>query len=95
MRLHDGRTRTRSQDVYTMRRYVILYRRGTGDWGRLTAGVHRGLYHRPEIKAAVVLHRDNPAAEGVAVRLGDEIFNVMVTVEPKTENTFAFEESPC
>jgi len=78
-----------------MRRYVILYRRGTGDWGRLTPGVHQGLYDRPEINAAVAFLRDNPAAEGVAVRLGDETFNVMVTVEPKAENTFAFEELPC
>ena len=36
----------------------------------------------------------NEAAEGVAVRLGDEHFNIMVTLEPKTENTFDLEE-PC
>jgi hypothetical protein len=73
-----------------MRKYVILYRRGSNPWGRLTPGVHQGLYGKPEIDAAVAFLRDNTAAEGVAIRLGDETFNVMVTMEPKTENAFTF-----
>jgi hypothetical protein len=73
-----------------MRRYVILYRRGTGNWGRMTPSIHAGLYDKPEVNAAIAFLRDNSAAEGVAVRLGDECFNVMVTMEPKTENAFDF-----
>jgi len=75
-----------------MRNYVILYRRGMGQWGRLTPGVHQGLYDRPEIRAAIDFLRDNRAAVGVAVRLDDETFNVMVADEPKTENSFPLEE---
>lgn len=74
------------------RRYVILYRRGTGNWGRLTPLVHRGMYDKPEINAAIAFVRFFDAVEGVAVRLGDETFNVMVTTEPKAENAFDFEE---
>lgn len=77
-----------------MRRYVILFRRGGCSWGRLTPGVHRGLYDKPEVNAAIAFLYGNPAAQGVAVQLGDETFNVMVTAEPKAENTFAFEEAP-
>jgi hypothetical protein len=73
-----------------MRKYLILYRRGIGDWGRMTPGIHKGLYDRPEVNAAVAFLRENPAAEGAAVRIGDETFNVMVTNEPKTENAFDF-----
>ena len=73
-----------------MRKYVILYRRGTGVWGCMTPGIHEGLYDKPEIDAAVTFLRENSAAEGVAVRLGDETFNVMVTTEPQTENAFDF-----
>ena len=79
-----------------MRHYVILYRRGTGRWGRMTPGIHQGLYDRPEIHAAIAFLRDHPAAEGVAMRLGDESFNIMITAEPKAENTFALnEEETC
>jgi len=78
-----------------MRQYIILYRRGTGKWGRLTPGVHQRLYDKPEIDAAVAFLRNNLAAEGVAVRLGEESFNIMVTAEPKTKNTFGFEEEGC
>lgn len=73
-----------------MRKYVILYRRGVGKWGRLTPEVHRGFYDRTEIDAAVNFLRTNPCAEGVAVRLDDETFNVVVVTDPKTENTFDF-----
>jgi hypothetical protein len=78
-----------------MRRYVIYYRRGEGRWGPLTPIVHQNLYHRAEVNAAVAFLRDNPAAEGVIVRLSDELFNVMVTLEPTTENALAFEEVGC
>lgn len=73
-----------------MRKYVILYRRGTGKWGRLTPDVHQGFYDQPAIVAAVDFLRANPNAEAVAVRLEDELFNVVVVTEPKTENTFDF-----
>lgn len=75
-----------------MRRYVILYRRGTGKWGRMTPEIHRGLYDRPEVNAAVAFLRDNPAAEGVAVRLEDETFNIMVVAASDEPNAFTFDE---
>ena len=74
-----------------MRKYVILYRRGTGKRGRLTPISHMGLYDNPEVNAAVTFLRDNPSSEGVIVRREDELFNVMVCYEPKTPNTFEFE----
>lgn len=73
-----------------MRKYVILYRRGKGRWGRVAPGLHQGLYDRPEVNAAVVFLRDNPAAQGVAVVIGDEQFNVIATSNPDENNTFEF-----
>ena len=78
-----------------MRRYVILYRRGKGDWGRVTPGVHAGIYDKPEVNTAIAFLRINPSAEGVIVRLQDELFNIMVCHEPKTVNAFEFEADPC
>lgn len=73
-----------------MRRYMIWYRRGRGvsGWGRLTPSVHQGLYDKPEITAAVAFLRDNPATEVVAIRLGDEMYKVVVTLDTKAENSF-------
>jgi len=73
-----------------MRSYVILYRRGTGRWGQVNPVVHLGLYDREEVWKAVDYLRENDAAEGVALRLGDEAFNICVTLEPKTPDTFEF-----
>jgi hypothetical protein len=73
-----------------MRRYVILYRRGTGLWGKLTPVVHLKLYDRVEVHQAFNYLRENNAAEGIALRLGDEAFNICVTLEPKTPDTFEF-----
>ena len=41
-----------------MRKYVILFRRGTAKWGRLTPHVHAGFYDRPEIQMAVAFLRE-------------------------------------
>lgn len=78
-----------------MRQYVILYRRGAGKWGRVTPQLHRGLYDKPAVNAAIVFLRENPAAEGVAVRLDDEQFNIMVVAASDEPNIFTFEEAKC
>lgn len=75
-----------------MRKYLVYYRRGKGAWGILTPSVHAGLYQRPEIDAAKVFLHDNPAVEGIAIRLDDELFNLVVTADPKAENTFALDD---
>lgn len=77
-----------------MRRYVILFRRGKGNWGRLEPGTHRTLYDRPEIHAAIQFMRDNPTTEGMSIRLGDEQFNVVAVLD-EAANSFTFEEGTC
>jgi hypothetical protein len=78
-----------------MRKYVILYRRGMGEWGRVTPGVHAGIYDKPAVNDAIAFLQTNPSAEGVVVRLDEELFNIMVCHEPKTPNAFEFEGDPC
>jgi hypothetical protein len=78
-----------------MRQYFVFYRRGGQDqkWGKLTPFVHLGLYDRREIRQAVTFMRENPSVEGVAIRLGDESFNLVVfTQEATAPQAFSFEE---
>jgi hypothetical protein len=72
-----------------MRQYAIFYRRGTGKWGRLEPNTHYSLYSRPEVSAAVAFMQAVPSAEGVALRLGDERFN-LTAFEPGVEDEQAF-----
>jgi len=61
-----------------MKQYAILYKRaGSEKWARLTPNVDMNLYDKPEVTAAVDHLRQNPASEGVSVRIGNEQFNVM------------------
>jgi hypothetical protein len=79
-----------------MRQYVILYRRGSPDrkWGRLTPNVRRNLYDCEEIRGAVAFMRGNPAAEGLAVQLGEETCNIVAfTQEAKAPQAFPFVEA--
>ena len=75
-----------------MRQYAIYYRRGGGKFGRLEANAHHSLYSRPEVSTAIGFMQTNPTAEGVAVRLGDELFNIMsLAQEAIAPNAFVFD----
>lgn len=77
-----------------MRQYFIYYRRGGPDrkWGKLTPAIHQGLYQREPVQAVVTFIRDNPAVEGVAVRIDDEMFNIIAfTQEAEAPQAFKFE----
>jgi hypothetical protein len=60
-----------------MRRFIIYHRRGRNRWRQLQPGVHDEAYKRPAVQDAVRYMRDNPEVAGIAVRLGDELFNLM------------------
>lgn len=83
-----------NQEKAATRQYVIYYRRGGGTWGQLEPQVHEGLYKRPEVAFGVALMSANPFVEGLCVRLGDDLFNIMALIEGNTDpKAFAFEQS--
>jgi len=61
-----------------MRRLFIYYRRGENRWQQLQPGLHEAACKRPEIRGAVHYLGTHPEAVGIAVRVGDELFNLMV-----------------
>ena len=83
----------KAKDTPTKRQYVIFYRRGDNPrWGQLEPIVNEGLYKRPEVALAVAFIQTNLAIEGVCVRLGDDVFNIMVLIagNPSHDPTKAF-----
>jgi hypothetical protein len=77
-----------------MRQYFIYYRRGGPDrkWGKLTPNVHQGLYQREPVEKAIAFIRDNPAVEGVALRIDDEQFNIIAFAQgAEAPQAFKFE----
>ena len=74
-----------------MRRFVIYYRRGRNRWRQLQPGVHDDLCDRPEVQRAMRYLRDDPSVAGIAVRLGDDLYNLMAAV-PSDCSEFAFPE---
>ena len=75
-----------------MRRFIIYYRRGRNRWRQLQPGVHDDLCARPELQQAIRYMRDHLSVEGIAVRLGDDLFNLMAAA-PADCYEFAFPES--
>lgn len=64
-----------------MRQLRILYKRGSaGQFRPLEEFVHHSLYGRKEVYAAADVMRAHDYIEGVALRLDDELFN-LVTFE--------------
>jgi hypothetical protein len=74
-----------------MRRFIIYCRRGRNRWRQLQPGVHDDLCARPELQRAIRYMRDNPSIEGIAVRLGDDLFNLMAAA-PADCYEFTFPE---
>ncbi len=74
-----------------MRHYVILYRRADAVWSRLIPHVQHNLYDRDEVNAAIAFMTENPCVEGVAIRIGDESFNVMAVSNPDQSGVFSME----
>lgn len=60
-----------------MRGFVVYHRRGRNRWRQLQPGFHDGLCNQPEVQQAIRYLRDNPSTEGIAMRLGDDLFNLM------------------
>lgn len=77
-----------------MRQYRILYRgSGSDKFVPLQPIVHRGIYDRPEIAKGVETIRSTPYIEGVAIRLGTEMFNIVsFDQEAEAPLAFTFEE---
>jgi hypothetical protein len=74
-----------------MRRFIVYYRRGRNRWRQLQPGVHDYLCDRPEVQRAIRYLRDDPSVEGIAVRLGDDLFNLMAAA-PSDCYEFTFPE---
>lgn len=60
-----------------MRGFVAYHRRGQNRWRQLKPGFHEALCDQPEVQRAIRYLRDNPSTEGIALRLGDDLFNLM------------------
>ena len=75
-----------------MRRFIVYYRRGRNRWRQLQPGVHDDLCDRPEVQRAIRYLRDDSSVEGIAVRLGDDLFNLMAAA-PSDCYEFTFPES--
>jgi hypothetical protein len=74
-----------------MRRFIIYHRRGRNRWRQLQPGVHDDLCARPELQQAIRYMRDNPSTDGIALRLGDDLFNLMAAA-PADCYEFTFPE---
>jgi hypothetical protein len=74
-----------------MRRFIVYYRRGRNRWQQLQPGVHDDLCSRPEVQRAIRYLRDDRSVEGIAVRLGDDLFNLMAAA-PSDCYEFTFPE---
>ena len=77
-----------------MRQYVILYKRGANkDFARLNPKDHANFMDHEEVREAIELMRQWPFVEGICVRLGDELFNIMsFTQEAIAPNASQFTE---
>ena len=74
-----------------MRRFTIYFRRGRNRWRQLQPGVHDDLCARPEVQRAICHLRDDHSIAGIAVRLGDDLFNLMAA-DPSDCYEFTFPE---
>ena len=77
-----------------MRQYAIFYKRAGGQFSRLNQADHAKLIDHEEIREAVELLRQRPYFEGLAIRLDDELFNVVTfTQEAMAPNSFLFQQA--
>jgi hypothetical protein len=76
--------------VPLIRQYFVLYKReGSQSFSKLEPGVHLPLYNKPEIWNALRHMRSYPHIEGLAIRLGNEQYNIIATErETKLNETF-------
>jgi hypothetical protein len=74
-----------------MRRFIVYYRRDGDRWRQLRPGLDDKTCKRAAVQAAIRYMRNNPAVEGVAVRVRNELFNVMAA-EPDACHEFTFPE---
>ena len=61
------------------RQYYLFYKRlGSPQFAKLEPGTNCSLYNKPELAEAIEYVRTHPTVEGIAVRVADELFNVIV-----------------
>lgn len=77
-----------------MRQYTIFYMRGgMSNFKRLDKLVDHNLYDRAEVQDQINYIRRTPSVEGVAVRVKDELFNIMAfESDTVTTDSFPFED---
>jgi hypothetical protein len=74
-----------------VRQYYIFYKREGGKFAKLDPTAHANLYDKPEVAQAIDALRGNLAFEAVAVRVGNELFNVVAfTQEAEAPQAFKF-----
>jgi len=75
-----------------MRQYYVLYKRGAGGtYKHLQPGRDMPLYERVEVAAAVETLVTFPFMEAIALRVGDEMYNIVTfTQEAEAPNSFRF-----
>lgn len=76
------------------RQYRILHRHVAdppNQFRRLRPKMDGQIYDRAEVRVAIGFMRDNPTVEGIAVRLDDELFNIIsFTQEAEAPLSFPF-----
>jgi len=74
-----------------MRRFIIYYRHRQERWRQLRPGIDARACKRSAVTAAIRFMRDNPAIDGVVVRLGDDVFT-LIAATPADCYEFTFPE---
>lgn len=60
------------------RQYYLFTKTPSSEWSQLTPGADSDLYDWPEVWSAVEYLQSQQCAEGVAIRIGTRMFNVVV-----------------
>lgn len=65
------------------RQFKLLYKRAKmAEFATLSPHAHVGIYSRPEVERAVNYLKENHTIAGIAIRVDDELFNLMVFDAP-------------
>lgn len=77
-----------------MRQYYVLYKRGPGGtFAHLKPGRDNALYERAEVHTAVETLALHPFMEAIALRIEDEMYNIITFVQDaEAPNSFPL---PC
>jgi hypothetical protein len=69
----------------------MFYRKGGNPWVQLDPNADSSVYTHQELAFAIGFMAQNPFVEGICVRLGDDVFNIMLAAG-HVEKVFTFQK---